>query len=232
MKQTVVAVALVALVVLAGCSAVNINRPADVASNETTDAAGGPGAPDDGGNAMGDTATTTSAGDDDEEVATEDGAGDDTETGSDDAGAADPTTAPDVNRLELTNEGEQDYIVSVTVTKGPIDGVKLDRTDGSTEVAVLDDKTLDDVLTFDTVDVRPIEIVQASEEYDLDAGGSTTTSLPGEERRYVLVEVREEGEEGVVVGGSVLTCAAGESLDELVVTTDGENVFIRGECVA
>ncbi|MWG35571.1 hypothetical protein [Halomarina oriensis] len=226
MKRTVVAVALVMVVVLAGCSAVNINRPADEASNvTTTDAAGGPGAPtEDGENAMDET-TATESGD-------EQAAAGETTAVTDEASTADPTPTPEVNRLELTNDGEREYVVSVTVTKGPIEAVKLDRSDGSTDIVVLDDRTLDEVLTFDTLDVRPIEVVRATEEYDVDAGASFTRSLPGEERRYVLVEVREEGEDGVVVGGAVLSCAADASVDELAVTADGEDVTVQGECVA
>lgn len=229
----VVAVALVTLVVLAGCSAVEINRPADGGSNGT-DADAGPGAPtDDAGAAE----TDRDDGDDAEETegeqaaagntptATEEGVADDART------TAEPTPTPEVNRIELTNGGDRDYVVSVTVTRGPIEAVRLDLSNEETDIVVLEGRALADVLTFDTVDVRPIEVVEATGEFEIDPEESFARSLPGEDRRHVLVEVREEDEGGAVVGGAVFACSPGESLDDVTVTVDGDAVDVAGECL-
>ncbi|MFD1511752.1 hypothetical protein [Halomarina rubra] len=223
MRRTVVVVALAALVVLAGCSAIDVNRPADNASNES-DAPGGPGAPTTDGS---DTATTDDTDDTDD---TDQAARGETETVTDDAGTAEPTATPVPETLRLTNDGGADYVVAVTVTKGPIEAVKLAKADGSTDVVVLDEQSLDDALTFDTVDVRPVEVVQANTEVEVDPGESLTTDLPGEDRRYVLVEVHVDDEERTVVGATTLSCSVGESVADVSVTVDGDDVDVTSVC--
>jgi len=232
MRRIVVAVALVTLVVLAGCSAVEINRPADEASNETgTDA--GPGAPTDDA-----AETDREDGDDAEDTETEgeQAANGNTPTATEEGAASDrtttaPTATPEVNRIELTNDGERDYVVSVTVTRGPIEAVRLDLSSEETDIVVLEGRALADVLTFDTVDVRPIEVVEATAEYEIDPEESFARALPGEDRQHVLVEVREEDEGGTVVGGAVFDCSPGESLDDVTVTVDGDGADVAGECL-
>lgn len=220
MRQKFGAVALAVLLALAGCSAIDINRPADDAAN-ATDASGGAGAPtgEDG------------SGDDTDGTDTEQAADAATPTATEGPATAEPTATPVTNVLRLANDGEQDYVVSVTVTNDPVEAVKLVRADDSTDVVVLDGRSLDDVLTADTVDVRPIEVVEASQEYEVDAGESVTETLPGDERRHALVEVRTDDEETTVVGGAVLACRAGETVGEVSVTVDGDATDVTSQCV-
>ena len=82
MGKRVVAVALVVFVVLAGCSAIEINRPA---AENATDAPGGPGAPTDVG--PGATATPD-AGDAEAGVTTTPTTGDSTDRGATPTGGA------------------------------------------------------------------------------------------------------------------------------------------------
>jgi hypothetical protein len=233
MGKRVVAVALVVFVVLAGCSAIEINRPA---AENATDAPGGPGAPTDVG--PGATATPgADAGDAETGVTTTPATGDGADGGATTAGGAtaatpDPTPTPVPEVLAVTNDGERDYVVSVTVTRGPIEAVELDRSDGSTDIVRLDGRSIDEVLTVDTVDVRPIEVVETTESYELDPDESIETALPGDERRHVLVEVNvEDDEEPLAVGGAVVTCPAGETVGEVTVDVDEVGADVTGRCV-
>lgn len=226
MRGTLVAVVLAALVALSGCSAIDINRPADDESN-ATDASGGSGGA--GAPAAGTTDDESAAGGGGE-TATEQAA-DAVPPTATEAATAEPTATPLAEVLELVNDGERDYVVAVTVTNGPVEAVKLARADDSTEVVVLDGRPLDEVLTADTVDVAPVEVVEASEEYEVDPDDSVTETLPGDERRHVLVEVRTDDEATTVVGGAVVTCSAGETVGEVSVVVDGDGVAVTSQCV-
>jgi hypothetical protein len=230
MGKRVVAVALVVFVVLAGCSAIEINRPA---AENATDAPGGPGAPTDV--EPGATATPD-AGGAGAGVTTTPATGDGSDRGATTTGGAtatpDPTPTPVPEVLAVTNDGERDYVVSVTVTRGPIEAVELDRSDGSTDIVRLEGRSIEEVLTVDTVDVRPIEVVETTESYELDPGESIETALPGDERRHVLVEVNvEDDEEPLAVGGAVVTCPTGETVGEVTVDVDEDGADVTGRCV-
>ncbi|MFC5970782.1 hypothetical protein ACFPYI_05485 [Halomarina salina] len=221
MRTKLVAVALAVLVVLSGCSAIDINRPADNASN-TTEAPGGAGAPAEGT----DDAETGDA----DETVTEQAADPATRTATADAGTTEPTATPASNVLRLSNGDDEDYVVAVTVTKGPIEAVKLHNGDDSTDIVVLDGRSVDDVLTADTVDVEPIEVVQASQEFAVDSGETVTETLPGGERRHVLVELLTDDEAATVVGAGVVTCTAGDTIGEVSVIVDGDDVEVTRQC--
>lgn len=233
MNRTFLAVALASLVVLSGCSAVQINRPqANDTATPTTVGAGPAGEETD--------EATSEATDDEATGTTEDGTAPEGETTDDPATAtATPTPTPEPERpadgVVFRNDGSADALVDLTLADGPATAYKVYHADGSVDVVELGDEPVESLLAPNVTDLVPIEPVRGEATYEVDGGETLTADLPaGESWTTLVVEVTtaaDEEEDRRVLAATRLACDGDDTPGRVQVNVTDGGVTAEGDCL-
>lgn len=230
MDRPLLAVALAALLVLAGCSAVQINRP----DATETDAPTATATAVDAGPSAGD---GTEAADSPEPTGDADEATDGTEPDAAATSTPEPDSLP-ANAVVLRNDGASDVLVDLTLADGPATAYKVRYVDGSVAVTELGDVPVGTLAGPSVVDLAPIEPVRGSATYEVDAGETRTGDLPdGESWTTLVVEVtttgddREDREDRRVLAATRLACSDDDTPGRVRVNVTADGVRAAGDCL-
>ncbi|WP_254537148.1 hypothetical protein [Halomarina litorea] len=237
MNRTLLAVSLAALVVLAGCSAIQINRPQ---ANDTAEASpiATVGAAPSGGETTNGATESTDGGDETDDRDSTDGEPTDGGEGPETATAT-PTPTPEPERpadsVVFRNDGSDDVLVDLTLADGPATAYKVYHANGSVDVVELGDEPVGSLVAPTVTDLVPIEPVRGEATYEVDAGETPTADLPGGESWTTLVvevtTAEDDEEDRRVVAATRLACDGNDTPGRVRVNVTDGGVTAEGDCL-